>query len=510
MPHNATQGAGKRRAIQVAIGGLIAAAGIAVLGFLLHGDGQIPHVAAQLSARDTVGLVAVESPDRWVQAFDRAAAGLSADEKRSLAPLLSRENRAHVLGFDPATAGGWQQAGLDPERGLAVTFAAPRTATGLAAPYVWVAGGPPHLAQADGLKWQSLAKWSVAALPIAAQASPPPWNAPDGPRLDRDPVLLAAFADLPTGARTALYAHADGLRAALAPLLEGQKRAALEHVTRRVRGVSLVIAPDRTGGRVVLSADGIESLRQIFGDQAPHRPFSPFLPRDGVVALRISMNLQEIFDGLMTWLPPESLNARLGLASGRLGLLALTGLDWTQLERALTGQAVLALDLSAPPTPETPVAWLALLSVRDGAVADAALAHLAQRSTQRGTPVVAVQVAGHPGWQAQRPAVVAVRVAETLVMAPNLAAAERALHQPQPMTETADLDGDVVLGLAFRPVLSGAQATDPPDWRAALAHLEPLALAVRRDAHGLKLEASSLPLSSLLHLAAWFLRPVPG
>ena len=96
-----------------------------------------------------------------------------------------------------------------------------------------------------------------------------------------------------------------------------------------------------------------------------------------------------------------------------------------------------------------------------------------------------------------------------LLIAPNRATAEHALLQPQPMTALDDLDGDVVLGLVFRP-LPAKPSMDAPSWPGIVALLEPMALAVRRDAHGLRLEASTFPLTSVVHLVSWYLRAKPG
>ena len=502
------QGQTRDRRIRWVVGSAVAAlAAIAV--FRLQSHQPTPHVAEMLSAHDTVGFVAVESPDLWLQAFDRAAAALPAAERQNLDARLSPQARTTLLGFDPATALGWQNAGVDPARGLALSLDARGGQGPLPASFLWVAGGPPHAAAADQLKWQTLAQWSVAAVSARQLADAPTASADAGPRLDRDPVLRAAFADMPTGARATFYAHADGILAVLRPHVDAKRLAGLEYVTQRVRGLSLVIAPERTAGRAILSSEGVESLRQIFGSDAPKQPFSPFLPHDGVLALRVSLNLPELFDGLMTWLPPQWLDARLGLASGRLGLLALVGLDWTQLERALSGHAVVALDLSVPPTPDAPLPWLGLLAVRDAQETDAALRHLAERSSQHGKPVAVTQIGGHAGWQSSDPAFVAVRVEGMLLIAPNRAIAEHALLQPQPMTALDDLDGDVVLGLVFRP-LPAKPSMDAPSWPGIVALLEPMALAVRRDAHGLRLEASTFPLTSVVHLVSWYLRAKPG
>ncbi len=482
-------------------GGLAIA--VAILLILVPSRAQAPRVAEMLPAKETVGFVALESPDQFLKEFDRAAVGLSDDEKRALSAFLSTDSRVAALGFDPAQAAGWQKAGVDPERGLAIALDA-RSPSGTALPaFAWVADGPPRSPKADALKWQPQEKWSVASLSAAA------WQAPTGPRLAGDPVLRAAFADMPTGPRAAIYAHADGVLAALKPQFTDKKLAALEHVTQRVRGFSLVMAPDRAAGRIVLSTEGTESLRQIFGTEAPKDPFSHFLPKDGVVALRVSLNLQEIFDGLMTWLPPQWMEARLGLASGRLGLLAMTGVDWSQLERALAGQAVLAVDLSAAATPDVPVHWLALLTVRDAALADAAVQHFAQTASQRGRSVVAKPIEGHTGWVSQDPPVVVVRVDHTLIVAPTELDVVHALHRPDPLPDTPDLDGDVVLGFLLHSTPQPVK-TDAANWQAAFARLEPMSMALRRDPHGLRLEASAFPLSSVVHVAGWFLRPKPG
>ena len=241
---------------------MVVVLGAAATGWILqHSRSSQPPptaIAAQLSAHDAIGFIAVESPDTWLANLDRGAQDLSPEERLVLAPFLSPESRKAALGFDPTDAESWRAIGVAPERGLALTFDAQHLAGTLPTPFLWTAPGAPRTPQLAGLKWAANEHWASAALPIAGQPTPTTWTEAASPRLDRDPVLQAAFTDMPTEKCTALYLHADGLLAALRLHLKGEKLAALQYLTQRVRGLSLVLSPSGTGGRVVLSSDGVE------------------------------------------------------------------------------------------------------------------------------------------------------------------------------------------------------------------------------------------------------------
>ena len=492
---------------------------VAALGALACRDETfVPAVATVLAARSTAGFLAVESPDVWLRALDGAAHAARAADNTALALLFSPAARQAALGFDPADGAQWRAAGLDPGRGAALAWDSRAQADGWPTPLALVAAGPPERAPLRDWPWRRLASWSFAPLGGVALPGLATWSVDDGPRLAADPALRAAFADLPTGPRLAAYAHTDGIRALLRQRWNGKALAALDHVTRRLRAAALVVTPEAIGGRILLTAEGVESLRQVFNQRAPPQPFSPLLPASGLLAVRGSLNLRDLFDGALAWLPPEWLEARLAVASSRLGLLAMAGVDWTQLERAFSGQFVAALTLgegdggaalgasadgAAPP-------WLLLIGVRDPALCDAAVLRFTERSAARGKPATAIDVAGARGWQLPEPPVVLVRKDNILLVAADRAGAAKALSGSGGRLVRAEaaaaLDGEVVLGAVLQPPTGAASGKR---WQDLIAAAPPMALRVVGDARGLALQVPGLQLGAWLQVFAAAVPAVP-
>lgn len=458
----------KRKKILILTGVLLLLmAGVALL--VRHGAGTLPFVAEVLPAQQTVAFAALEQPDAWLRALDDALAKLPEGQRLG---RIDRVQLTTLMGFDPADAQAWQREGVDAQRGLALTVDARAFIGKTPQPLVWVAGGPPHVGAAQQ-HWLKVDDWSMAT-----QSQVTPQQLQEGPKLARDPVLRAAFDGMPTGPRLALYASADGLQQALSPPMTPKMRETLSHVTQRLRGMALAVTPAKMRARTVLSAEGVESLRQIFGKDVGNQHFSQHMPTQGFLALRLSFNLRELFDGVMTWIPPSMLEARLGLASVRMGLLALTGIDWTQLERAFAGQLVVGVDLGQAGT-ET--AAFLLLSVRDQPIADAAIGAMKTHSGQGGMPIFVAQ--------RLETVYVLAQSAETLA---RLVQAQPATHGEQVVHA---LDGDVVLGLAFEPPHTGAMAGLPVS-----------ALTVVHDPAGLLMNADARPLELAVMIAGWIVR----
>ena len=469
--------------------GLAATLVAACLGWwALHDRGELPAVAHVLSAKQTAGFVAVEAPIAWLESLDRTVDGLAEPQRTELRQALNSEKLQQILGFDPRNSPAWTAAGADPVRGMAVSLDARSVVGRTPAPTLWVAGGPLRTDAAKHATWKQFGDWSAAQEVGADLPAMATWSVDDGPRLAVDPAFRAAMADMPKTPRLTAYVHADGLATALAPLAtQPAAHDVLTHLTQRIRAASLVVGPDATGGRVVMTGEALDSLAQIFAAPQPTEPLSAFLPQHGFAAIRVSVNIHDVFDGLMTWIPPQQLQARLGLASARLGLLALTGIDWTQLERAFTGQVLVAVDLSAPATGDTGPAWLVALTVREPAIADAAASAL---------------VAKRADW-------VARRVGQTVLLSTDAqavaAAAQRAgTAKGGAQTGAAGeaLDGSTWCGIVVDPLPAGPTAG--AGWAVGLP---PVTLTIHHDRHGLVMHAQAKTLDTLLHLATRLVRP---
>lgn len=470
---------------KIGIGLTAAGVGIAALWALLRPTAELPEIARVLPVRQTAGFVAIEAPQAWLLAVDRAVATLPPADREDVERSLSSATLQTALGFDPRVAGAWADQGLDGQRGVAMAVDSRSMADGTPTPTLWVASGPPKSEAAKKLEWRQHDGWSAALVPPLHLPAMATWSVDDGPRLIADPAFKAAMEDMPAQPRMTVYLHADGLAEVLAPqATHPAAKDVLEHLTQRVRGLSLVMGPDSTGGRVVLTGEALDSLGKIFAAPPATDPLSGFLPTDGYMAVHFSLNLHDLFDGLMTWIPPQQIQARLALAGVRLGLLATTGVDWTQLERALSGQFLAVLDFSDFAAAEGSPEWLLVASVREAEIADASVAVLR-------TKMADVHLA---------------RVGQAVVLSRSQASVERAVarrHAALAGSGGKALDGSALFGLVVRPLTAPAAAENNWAW---LAKLPPLTLAVDRDRYGLHLTAEMLPLRAVLPLYAWFAR----
>lgn len=477
--------------IGIVAGAILAVALVAGVAWHFLRAGSGVKVADSLSAADTVALVTLEDLCGWTGEFDRVGQTLPPQMKDGAPMVFDAKKRIEFLGFDPTNPAGWQQIGIDPMAGAALLIDA-RLAGGkggtplpmlllhiddpkkLAEFLSKKLGKPVDFSEShDGVRESDvmgqkvfsvhLGDWRGFVLPSLYEAGPEAlrkvlqtMRADSSPRLSADNAFATAMKELPKGARFVAYAHADG---ALQYLRQQKIGVATgEHLAKLFRAAVLWGGLHENGARVVATPEGVKALQQVFTPEGKSSEFSRQIPKADWAALRISVNLKDMFDGAIALLPPDMGSARTGIASARLGFTLLTGMGWDEITQAISGRAVIALDTkyvgalvegSRDALPQ----WRALLAVRDAAKADALLDKLLQIAKKRGIEPVAIKVGEQKAWQFKLgpAAAVVARIGDFIVIASDVAGAEAAakLDKSASVAATAmadAIDGDVIAG----------------------------------------------------------------
>ena len=515
----------------VALGVLVLAIVVAIV-LWRHGVGAAPQVSAALSARDTVGLVSLEGLDDIVRNADAMAAQLPANVKQMAGPLLDPAQRKAALGFDPATAAGWTGIGLDPQAGLALALdARVHPNEGAPTPMLllrvtdrvalgkWLGarlGKPVNLGAADeGVRDVALGDRKVRAgrlhgwTTLLLDESPQPTDLQlngfkqvltgAGPVLGEDSAFRAAVAEAPAGTRAVAWGGLDGTAALLkAQKLPAEQLAIVDHLGHLFRGLAVYGGPAGGGARLVASADGVHALRQVLVPARDAPDFAAHVPGKGWAALRISLNLKEVFDGAMAFLPASLGQARGAVGAARMFMPMAVGFGWDDLTKALSGHAVIAVSLSslnsagslspAGDAAKGPVDWRAFLGVEDEKAADALLVQVIAAIRKRGLTVQDVTVAAAKGWKLEAAGLqaVLVRHGDLVILAPSVEAVQKCMELNKSDSLAAGtaadvLDGNAALAVVFDGAGAALLAGVAPSAEAA----GPISLKLLVDDHGL-------------------------
>lgn len=506
-----------RRALLVLL--ILAAGGAAAWYFLYRlPPGEPPALAAQVSAEHTVMFSSVEKPDALFDAVFKAVQSRPALAERLR--QFSPANAAAAMGFDPATAAGWQSAGIDPATGVAIVVDARLGQSPYAVLKIadepkflaWVsarAGAPATMA--DGaLQVGTQLKVSVARRGaftlIGREVATEPLQqvAQDGgPTLDTAPGFEASFAQTRSTGRLTSFVPLSNLRKA-GPFAQGLSAETVDFFAGLFPALGGQLDADALRIRLVTSEPGLSAVRQLYAPRRSAPKFSKWLPGEGFILARLSVNLHECFTGLQALLPPSvpaEMRAQLGFA--KIGLAAV-GLDWSLLTQAFTGHAAVAVKPVDGRDPE----FLALFSLGTPESADKIIASLQAKVPQllgamgggAGSPVEQIVVGGAPARRIKlaRLDVTIVRSDAMLVVAssPELAGAAitRAAGAPELTGRAAELmDADVIMALYARLTeLTPSKAGSPQ--RAFAEAAPPLEGSIRLDRHGVVLETDTLGL----------------
>jgi type IV pilus assembly protein PilA len=513
------------------------AAGLA--WFVLAGSrrsGGLPAAAAAFDGGQTMLLIGAQGLEAITGAALDTAARLP-PALREGAPdwLLDRTKLAAQLGFDPTTADGWRQAGLDPAVGWAFALDARFFAPDPNAPVPLIAArildreklvgvlgkvgvqvelaakaGPSELATVRGqrvLVGQRGELTVAAIIPRAfddarlaeARRTFDAFLGAGRGTLPDEPAFRDALADVAVPA--GLYAWGSGAPALTLP---GLKDAAVAGIAReyvdRFRSVALAIGTDFGGGlRLLASPEGAGALRQIAAPRHPSPRFSRFVPREGWAALRFTVNLAEVFDGVAALLPSSQAQAKGQLLLAKNMLPMLLGASWDDLVAAFSGHILSAVRLPATPG-APPSEILVAAGVVDGARADAVLKAILEKRRAAGIASEPFTLRGHPGIRVRPPGgqeIVLVRADDVLLAALSPATIEAALDGEAaslagtPVAKA--LDGDAVFAFTVSTTaFEAAMKARGPESEAAIRWLDgalggaPLAASLVLDERGLR------------------------
>lgn len=500
---------------------VLAAIGAAVWFFVLRGPGgQPPALASAVSQQHTLAFGAIEHPDELARVLLKQAEQIAPPEQAQL--MLDLNARTGAVGFDPATAAGWQSIGVDPARGGAVVVDAQAARP---APYAvlritdeaaflkWLGArmGGAATREGDALIVPPNLRVSVATrgdLTLLSPAIEPTQlkaiAARTGPTLDAAPGFDAVFSrpSTPGAGRLAAFAPTTNLKA-LPPLADPALAPSVDFYAERFPALGVDAGGQTMRLTLVTAEAGRAALQQIFSPRKRPPAFSKWLPAKDFGVMRASGNLREVFSGVQALLPPAvptQVRGQVGLA--KMGLAAV-GLDWSLLTEAFTGHIAVAFQ----PRKGAPPHLIALFALGNPAKADALLKGLETRAGAflggmgGGVPIQAATVEGLPGRRISvgGQAVLIVRVDEMLVVASSADLAAQTVRRGKTGKDSlsgtsagALVDSDLVLGFTMKAESLATPFGLDDAMRARLQKMPAFELAVRLEKQGLVLEGQTL------------------
>ncbi|MCB9542211.1 MAG: hypothetical protein H6703_07175, partial [Myxococcales bacterium] len=409
------------------------------------------------AAEHTLALAGIERVDAVAVELDALLGMIPlATVDPEMSPDTVRAEVTATLGFDPRSASGWTEAGVDPTAGLALAVDG-RLFAPSGAPWpvallrvtdrgkLVAALGKAGLGltltlpETDGVAratWkggQALvgdkAGWTAILLaPDALDAARPafaawlsaPGGLADGP--------AGAALRLPAGPRVFIAGFTAPIVTQIPDLGEDAPLAA--HFAARFPAAAASLGADLRTGRVRVLADeaAVAALRQIFVPEEPSPDFDRFV--DPSMALtRLSLDLGRLFDGALALLPGNRGDLRGKVVIAQNALPVALGVSQADLAAAFTGHLAFATPATALQQAEPPL--LVFAAIGDAATADRVLPVLidklvAQQAGAKRAPTKFGEHPGHVVTVGTQP-MFFVRAGDVLVAGPDRAAIEAAI-----------------------------------------------------------------------------------
>jgi hypothetical protein len=541
---------------------ILAALGAAAWFLLGQGpNGATPALAKTMPTATTAGLAGVQGLDQLSKSLLTQIEKIPAEQRKAMGPmaaLADAAERTKMIGFDPATAEGWATLGVDPTAGFSVAVDARLLLKGKPLPVLL-------FKVTDQAKLLAFVEAKAGVKPTVDESKAPlkilkindkpvgyfgvrqGWTAVLMQTPDRVKDLEAAFTTYlgeTTGdlANNAAFKQSFGGAKMLQLFGYLNSQAVLGILETIVKagglpktlpedgkfyvdlfpGASLWAGGAAGGGRLVASEKGVELIRKLFAPAKGPAKFSQFVPAKGYSAMRLSINLKDLFAGIGDALPPSmaKMKSQIGMAPMAV---AMIGLNWADLTAAFSGHFVVAGDIGASMAAAkdpNQAKVVALIGLNDTAKADElvpTLLGLASKGggmmAKEGPKPEAIELDGHKGQKlALGPiSLVVVRVDKVLVAGPEAAvkaalAAKKGTHLSH-KEGVASLDGDdVIEGIYYdAESLAKAMATSGDPDAAILTEAlkgQLIAGAVRHDKKGVYWRSEGAGLTSMVGMFA--------
>ncbi len=502
-------------------------------------SGEAPAIGQVLPAESTVAVGGLQDLDGVARQILDALAKAPPELTKDMPPFGDPAKRIETIGFDPATREGWASIGVDSAAGVALLVDA--RIVGRREPV------PVALIKIDDrdkllalIEKKSGQKPAIEAAGKAEAVNFGGEQVLIGKRGEWTAILLAGKRDAKraaagfdaflsdTGAALAsrdgwkdAFADGDGSItsfgwfgvASIGPLLAALEApaeavGAVPFYAERFPSMGVVLGAESFTARIVATEKGIAVLQQVLRPKKGPPAFGRYLPPSGWAALRVSVNIADMFEGIGELLPPTvpaETKAQLGMAKAMVG--AVLGFTWAELSAALSGHVMVGFNVnSAMAAQEDPAKaeWLAVVAANDETASDKLVETLigkakAMQGAAGGGPAIEeATVGGLKGWKmAAGPlTIAAVRHDDVWLLGPEAVVAGAVKTAAgDNLKGKADVleDDDVVYGVHadLKPLLALAEAI--PDMKEALlnpaladfAKNPVVAGAWRLDGHGL-------------------------
>lgn len=470
---------------------LVAAVAVALF-FALRGGGDRPAVAEALSAEQTAGLGGGAQLDalarRWMPIV------------QLIEPSLDTGKVVATLGFDPTTAEGWTGIGIDPAEGVGLAFDARVRTEGEPIPMAvmrvvdleklktWIGArsqeavtvegdGPVRtlvvgdqkalFGERDG--WTAVLLADRPSQQQAARAGFEQYIGDSGDTLASAPRYADAFA----GAESPLI-YAWGGATATGSMLAGfgvpeQVTSTVDFYAALFPASAMWIGEQGGGARLLATEKGVALVRKLFVPQRRPPEAARFVGASGWAAVRVSLNLAQVLDGVGEAMPPAAAQAKSMVGMVRMMLPMAAGVNWDDISAGLSGHAVFAADVMSLAEVDrggVPQGF-AMLGVNDEAKADALIEKLIARGKGQvpGLSVTEIELGGAKGRTiAMGPMQITVLRMDDVILAGTAEAVKAAVaradgeHLDGPLADALDGDGMWAAVADLKPVVAAIEA----------------------------------------------------
>ena len=124
----------------------------------------------------------------------------------------------------------------------------------------------------------------------------------------------------------------------------GANMADIEFYTKRFPAAGFVTSKTGFTLRIVGDAETTQALEKMFKPETTVN-LAQYIPASGWMAARFSVNLKDLFSGVAEFLPPSAMKLRMIVASAGT-MMGTMGVDYDKLTRALSGQFLIAGNIS--------------------------------------------------------------------------------------------------------------------------------------------------------------------